>query len=88
MWEWCTSEKKVAILRESGACGCPHSHIESSLFCQICTTPTQIAGVLEGVKSLKALKALKTRKAPNGFSPHELPPRFNPTNLKARWLDG
>ena len=71
MWEWCKSDKQVKILRESGACGCRHSHVESSLFSQICTTPTQIARVSLGVKPLKSLKSLK---GPNGFPP-QTPPK-------------
>ena len=67
MWEWCTSDNKVSILRESGACGCRHSHVESTLFSQICTTPTQIARMSLGVKGLKTLKA------PNGFPPSNSP---------------
>ena len=43
MWEWCKSEKKVLILRGSGDTHMRHSRVESSLFCQICTTPTQNA---------------------------------------------
>ena len=40
---WCTSDKTVMILRGSGDTHMRHSRVESSLFCQICTTPTQNA---------------------------------------------
>ena len=70
----------MKILRESGACGCRHSHVESALFSQICTTPTQIARMSLGVKGLKGLKALKV---PNGFPPLGTPPKLKPLNLKA-----
>ena len=31
-WEWCTSEKKVTIMRGSGDTHMRHSHVESTLF--------------------------------------------------------
>ena len=31
--------KKISILCGSGACGCSHSHVESTRVCQMCTTP-------------------------------------------------
>ena len=67
---WNFTETKVSILRESGACGCRHSHAESPLVSQICITPTHIARMLKGVKGLEGLKAIT---GPNGFPPSSSP---------------
>ena len=40
-WEWGELEEKVAILDESGACGCHHSHTEWQLISGVLTTRTQ-----------------------------------------------
>ena len=91
-WEWCTSGKQVSILRGSGAYGCPHSHVECSFFCRICTSPTQNAHFLsdlhhshanrQDVKGCeRGVKGLKGLKTPNGVPPSDSPRLFNLRNL-------